>query len=364
MLYKAAVRQVHYYMITAKIGGTSVTASNLAHLHDIITPQHNCIVVSAIGKEFADDVKTTDLLQQYYYTQSPHTWRQICDKYRRLVQVNAIDIDIDKLLYNARCRAVLYDVNYCMSLGEELSAQTVAAYLSAQYIEAENAVFFYDGKPMYRRTYTRIRRLFDQCKLGVTGGFYGYDVHSGRRCTFPRGGGDISGALFARALNSTLYENWTDVYGVCVANPAKVASAVTVPHLSYAQMLLLANSGAEVLHPDAIYPVRAKAIPIRIGNFTNPNGASTLICNCPCTNKLLSVAERSQTHGVITTILHTCSTERLMRVVSDFFAQCRCGAADMPQVLLLNAFYGCGVARMHTDKSVLNALYKYLAANL
>ncbi len=352
-------------MITAKIGGTSVTASNLRYLNEIITPYHNCLVVSAIGKEYVGDVKTTDLLQRYFYTRSAQVWDRIADKYRRLVQTNGINVDIDKLLYDARRRAEMYDVNYCMSLGEELSARTVAAYMSAQYIEAADAVAFCKGKLQYGQTYARIRRLFGECALGVVGGFYGGDVSDdGCRCTLPRGGGDVSGALFAHALGSSLYENWTDVYGVCVANPVKVFDAATVPNLSYAQMLALANAGAEVLHPNAIYPVRQKAIPIKIGNFTNPRGADTLVCNCPCRSKLLSVAERSLSGGsTVTTILHNCAVGHIMRVIADFLHD-DVGASDCLSHGAESVAFGRGTVRIVTDRSVLCALYRYLSERL
>ena len=66
---------------------------------------------------------------------------------------------------------------------------------------------------------------------------------------------------------SSLYENWTDVYGVCVADPVKVYGVSTIRSMSYSEMRALSRGGAEVLHPSAISPAERFSIPIKIGNF-------------------------------------------------------------------------------------------------
>ena len=37
--------------------------------------------------------------------------------------------------------------------------------------------------------------------------------------TFNRGGSDLTGSIISRSLNLDLYENWTDVSGLCVTDP-------------------------------------------------------------------------------------------------------------------------------------------------
>ena len=59
-------------MITAKFGGTAITPKNLVYLKKILTPNHKMVVVSAIGKSHPNDIKTTDLLANYYHT---HDWQ-------------------------------------------------------------------------------------------------------------------------------------------------------------------------------------------------------------------------------------------------------------------------------------------------
>ena len=353
-------------MITAKFGGTSITARNLYHLKEIITPFHNCVVVSAIGKEHYADTKTTDLLREYYATQSQEVWQQIADKYRRMVEVNAIEVDVEALLRDAKSRALAYDMAYCTSLGEELSAKIVARYLNAKYVEAEQVVRFRGGKLCGRSTYTNAQKAFSGLNLGVIGGFYG--GAEGGRATFSRGGSDVTGAILAAALNSSLYENWTDVNGVCVANPSRVHGVATVESMSYNEMLLLSKSGAEVLHPDAVAPVEKRGIPIKIGNFLNPAGASTLISHCPSQSKLLSIAERTENGVVVTTVLHTYPQWQIASLISEFL---RCythsitffdKSAEVTQLRVYGVEFEANIVRVKTDVSVLNSLYGALTA--
>ena len=355
-------------MITAKFGGTSITARNLFHLKEIITPFHNCVVVSAIGKEHFADVKTTDLLREYYQTHSDAVWQQIADKYKRLVEVNGIRVDVEALLCDSKRRALRFDMAYCASLGEELSAKVVAAYLNASYVEAEQVVRFKKGKFCASLTYSNAKKAFRNVSLGVIGGFYG-GAEVGR-ATFSRGGSDVTGAILAAALNSSLYENWTDVNGVCVANPSRVHSVETIESMSYGEMLLLSRSGAEVLHPDAIAPVEKKSIPIKIGNFLNPFGASTLISHCPSQNKLLSIAEKVTADKVVTTALHAYPQWQISALISDFlrsytqtidFFDKR---AEVARLCVYSVEFEPNVVRLTTDTSILNSLYHSLRLTL
>ena len=58
---------------------------------------------------------------------------------------------------------------------------------------------------------------------------------------------DITGAIVARAANSDLYENWTDVSGFRMTDPRIVPAAKKLSKISYEEMLELASVGAKVL---------------------------------------------------------------------------------------------------------------------
>lgn len=351
-------------MITAKFGGTAITPRNLVYVKQCLSPAHKCVVVSAIGREHACDAKTTDLLKQYFVTRDERLWNAVADKYRRLVEVNSVNIDVEQILFSARSRAAAYNLDYCMSLGEELSAKVVASYLNAAYVEAEQAVRFGVRSLLYKATVSNLASALKGVQLAVTGGFYGGTVN-GRR-TFTRGGSDVTGSLCAAATESSLYENWTDSYGVCVANPAKVFDVATVAELSYDEMYALARAGAEVLHPDAVAPCQSLAIPIRIANYYNPFGPSTLVSNCPSSRAILSIAEHFGEDGsVVTTVLHSLPQSEITRLIAGYFADNNvCNTAfgkpySTERIAALNLTSRRGMLTITTNASVMNALYKY-----
>lgn len=352
-------------MITAKFGGTAITPSNLHFVKSCLTPNHNVVVVSAVGKEHPDDCKATDLLRNYYLSRDERFWTAFCGKYRRLTECNSVELDVDRLLFDARLRADKFDLAYCMSLGEELSAKIVAKYLSATYVEAEQTVRFGKRKLLLKDTLTAAASAFKGVELAVTGGFYGGSINS--RKLFSRGGSDITGSLCAVATCASLYENWTDSYGVCVANPVKVFDVSTVCSLSYDEMFALAKAGAEVLHPDAVKPCKTYGIPIKIGNFYNPAGASTLVSNCRSAAPVLSIAERTDSYGnTVTTVLHNVEQYVIASVLSDFLhgiTQVK-QAFGKPyvtaQISVLSFSCSGNVVEIVTTKPIISPLYKLL----
>lgn len=150
-------------MITAKFGGTAVTPRNLHCLKEIVGQKHGCVVVSAIGKESADDVKVTDLLKAYYRGDEK-AWQAVECKYKRLALVNGIDEDVEKLLFDAKKRSLCNGADYCLSLGEELAAKLVASFLKVPYIEAEKCIVFGKNSLDVKRTFAICKTVSAVCR--------------------------------------------------------------------------------------------------------------------------------------------------------------------------------------------------------
>jgi aspartate kinase len=112
--------------------------------------------------------------------------------------------------------------------------------------------------------------------LYVVPGFYGRDVQ-GRIKTFPRGGSDITGAVVARAVGAALYENWTDVSGLLMADPRVVDNPRSIAEVTYRELRELSYMGATVLHEETIFPASEAGIPIHIKNTNAPEAAGTRI---------------------------------------------------------------------------------------
>lgn len=287
-------------MYTAKFGGTATAPHNLKYVLSLIDDSMGAVVVSACGRSFDGDEKVTDLLNSFYETRDEIIWQKIETKYRRLVEINGINIDIDRLLAEKKENISGNDRAYCLSVGEELTAKCVAAVSGREFVEAAEFVRFdEDDRFDYRETKRRVETLTKQ--KFVTGGFYG-GKRGGGRATFERGGGDISGAIFAVMSGADLYVNYTDVDGVCVANPRHVFCPKVLPQISYGQMRLLGHCGAEVLHPSAIDLPQKAALPVVIKSFWGSHG--TTVYNYPCVDDVVSVTCRKTGGLYVTTVLH------------------------------------------------------------
>jgi diaminopimelate decarboxylase/aspartate kinase len=97
----------------------------------------------------------------------------------------------------------------------------------------------------------------------VTQGFIASDA-TGETVLLGRGGSDTSAAYFAAKLSAARLEIWTDVPGMFSANPRLTPQARLLRALHYDEAQEIASSGAKVLHPRCILPVKAQQIPIAV----------------------------------------------------------------------------------------------------
>ena len=92
-----------------------------------------------------------------------------------------------------------------------------------------------------------------------------------------RGGSDVTGALAAAALGADVYENWTDVSGILMADPRIVENPRPIERITYNELRELSYMGAQVLHEASVFPVRQADIPLNIRNTNDPGHPGTLI---------------------------------------------------------------------------------------
>ena len=83
--------------------------------------------------------------------------------------------------------------------------------------------------------------------------------------------------LAAAALDADVYENWTDVSGILMADPRIVDDPDTIERITYNELRELSYIGAQVLHEGTIFPVREKNIPLNIRNTNEPEHPGTTI---------------------------------------------------------------------------------------
>ena len=128
----------------------------------------------------------------------------------------------------------------------------------------------------FEKTYAKIAEKTIENRRVVISGFYGVDPNGDIK-TFSRGGSDITGSIAAAALGAESYENWTDVSGIMSADPRIVENPTPIENVTFAELRELSYMGAEVLHEDAVFPVRDKNIPLYIKNTNDIDARGTLV---------------------------------------------------------------------------------------
>ena len=270
----------------AKFGGSSVAgAGQFRKVRSIVDadPDRRIIVVSAAGKRNKEDHKITDLL---YLCAAHRTYGVSCDPIleeicRRFADIRgelglSLNVEEEFAVLKEKMEKGL-SVDELVSRGEYFTARLLAEYLDRPFVDAADCVFFgMDGQLDKEKTYAAIAAAYAEKGPFVLPGFYGR-IPTGRLKLMPRGGGDITGALAAAAADADVYENWTDVSGILMADPRIVKDPKPIAEMTYGELRELAFMGASVLQEDSILPVREKGIALNIRNTNDPEAPGTMI---------------------------------------------------------------------------------------
>ena len=268
-----------------KFGGSSLAdADQIRKAAAIIQsdPDRRFMVPSAPGKRFAEDVKVTDMLYACYEKAGSgedfsEDLDRIRSRYDEIIEGLGLTLSLEEQFAQIRSELPTAGREYAASRGEYLNGIVIAAYLGYTFIDAADVIVFSDdGMMMRHETVAKLRERLKGVTHAVIPGFYGRSV-SGVVRTFSRGGSDVTGSLVARAVHAAVYENWTDVSGILVADPRVVEDPVVMETITYRELRELAYMGFSVLHEDAIFPVRSEGIPINIRNTNAPEDAGTMI---------------------------------------------------------------------------------------
>ena len=270
----------------AKFGGSSVAgAEQFRKVKSIIEadPARRVVVVSAAGKRSADDHKLTDLL---YLCHAHLSYGVSCDDILQTIEGRFAEIRTELgLRFDAegemkKLAAGLSrdtSVDELVSRGEYYTARLMAEYLGYRFVDAADCVFFgYDGQIDRDRTDRAIAEALSAHGRILIPGFYGR-LPTGKIKVMSRDGSDITGALAAAATDADVYENWTDVSGILMADPRIVPDPRPIAKVTYAELRELAFMGASVMHEDSIQPVKDKGIALNIRNTNRPDDPGTLI---------------------------------------------------------------------------------------
>lgn len=281
-----------------KFGGASVKdAAGVRNLAEIVRSQGKniLVVVSAMGKT----TNGLEALVRAYVDKQTEACQHQFDTIRTYHNaiINELSGDFSPVhqtfaqLENYLNQPVkgLYDEVYdqIVSLGEVLSTQIIAAYLTqaglnAQWLDARQLVrtdtTFREGRVDWDITGRQIKDAVNKSGVSITQGFIG-QAEDKRTTTLGREGSDYTAAIFAFCLNAESVTIWKDVPGVLNADPKWFDDTVLLERLTYQDAIELAYYGATVIHPKTIKPLQNKGIPLYVRSFLKPEAPGTVIGN-------------------------------------------------------------------------------------
>jgi len=293
--------------VVLKFGGTSVSSvSNWKNVAGVLRERlaeglRPVVVHSALSG-------ITDRLEQLLTLALSGDWQPVMDqieqRHRDLARdmgvVPTLDLEeqFKRLRQIAAGIALVGEVSErlrarVMAQGELMATRLGAAFLASQGLD----VRWVDARTVLkseqrrnanvRSTYLSATCAFEpdqelQAKwssagaVWITQGFIASD-DAGDTVLLGRGGSDTSASYFAAKLQARRLEIWTDVPGMFSANPRSVPTARLLRALEYDEAQEIASSGAKVLHPRCIMPVKQYGIPLYVYATQTPNLEGTVI---------------------------------------------------------------------------------------
>jgi bifunctional diaminopimelate decarboxylase / aspartate kinase len=293
--------------VVLKFGGTSV--SSLACWKTIaevvaerIDEGLKPIVVCSALSGISNDIHL--LLDESLQNRHEPIFQDIVEKHGKLaselgVEHDLISCELDELSRIVGGAALMGEMSprvraRAFAFGELMSTRLGNAYLkkiglNASWCDARECLSARKstGTNEYRRYLSAecdhdgdlaLTQRFVEMDAGVivTQGFIAGDS-AGDTVLLGRGGSDISAAYFTAKLNACRCEIWTDVPGMYTANPRHISSARLLKRLDYEESQELSSSGAKVLHPRCIKPLRVSGIPLHIRCLEHPHAENTVI---------------------------------------------------------------------------------------
>ncbi|CAH1852107.1 aspartate kinase [Convivina praedatoris] len=283
-----------------KFGGSSLAdGRQYQKVVDIIKSdsQRKVVVVSAPGKRFDDDIKVTDLLIQYAQESQqagPQTAQtEIIARYQAISDYFQLDaatfvpiLDTILALPDQKFIDSDYRLAYFKAHGEKLNAMLMAMVLQklglpARFIDPAQAGLIVsddaNSATVLPETYTNLAQLkYEEQDILVFPGFFGITKNE-QIATFARGGSDITGSIVARGLGISLYENFTDVSSIYVANPKIIDKPAPIAEMTYREMRELSYAGFSVFNDEAIIPAIEGEVTINVKNTNDPQAPGTMI---------------------------------------------------------------------------------------
>ncbi|MHA7112223.1 aspartate kinase [Sunxiuqinia elliptica] len=283
-----------------KFGGASVSSAdairNAASIIELF-PDQKVIVISAMGNTTNE---LEDLVKSFF--KRGNRTEAIYEKIKEyhagiiagldltdedLVLVEQLFNDLKKRLQGIPSLNFDYEYDQLICYGELISTAIISAYLNKRGMTNR----WIDIRQSLRTDETHREAVvdwkwsgmlinnsfnFQEADLYVTQGFIG-STNTNQTTTLGREGSDFTAAILGNLLNAESVTIWKNVPGVLNADPVDFDDTVKLEELSYKEAIELAYSGAKVIHPKTIKPLRNKRIPLLVRPFDAPDQAGTMI---------------------------------------------------------------------------------------
>ncbi len=334
--------------VVCKFGGTSVstrqTWENIAaittqHIKDGKQPVIVCSALSQISNKLEQAIDAALLGQQHQLeNQIKEDYLQLSKKLE--LEESLIAADLQQLHQWLNGISLLKEASpkihaQILSLGELMLTRLGHAFLQIKAIDC----LWFDAREAlvsmpvpggdainYLAAYCpseenpKLQHTFNTSKAQaiITQGFIAANAY-GETVLLGRGGSDVSAALLAANLNAKLCEIWTDVPGICTANPHVLPHARLLKQLSYDEAQEIASMGAKVLHPNCIPPVRKANIPMAVRFTRMPQHSGTKITQDSDSNAppIKSIQVK---HNIVLISINTLAMWRQVGFLADVFS--------------------------------------------
>lgn len=161
-----------------------------------------------------------------------------------------------------------------------LTAAIEAIGLPARAMWAAEAGMFATGPPdrpvLSHIDPAPLRTALGQYPVAVLPGGQACD-RGGRTVMLGRNSSDLTAVAVAAALNAPVCELFSDVPGICSADPYIVPNASTLPHVSYTVVRHMSRSGAKVVHEGAVDWAERTGTTLHCRPFPPDTGGSTMV---------------------------------------------------------------------------------------
>jgi len=238
--------------IVCKFGGTSVaTKDGLEKVKEIMKDENRkIIVVSAPGKRFPQDKKITDLLIEAHTDKNnfEKNFELIEKRFKEICNILNVNVNLNKEFSKIKLRYKIFkNKSYLFSRGEYLMGKIMAEYLNIKFVDSAKLIKFNKNGMIKGKSYQNIKKAQKKHQKILVPGFYGSGP-LGKIKVMSRGGSDITGAICTKAIDNSVYENWTDVDGVYPSKDDIEKRSNSLSEINYNDLEFLSTFGACVLH--------------------------------------------------------------------------------------------------------------------